>query len=588
MPNVNPLLNQVRSFKDHYEKQPIFSRKGEIFNQRQTVELIDHYWNSEFLRGDLDDDGIYRFFYNIIKSPSRFSSYKTDFDTKDIRAIAEDGQSYVPVYFLNKELKAWMKDQNFGELLNELSSKLPKYGNVVLKVTNGDTKSVNIKNLVSDPYVPSLYDSYVVIEKHFMTPKQLKDQKNWDETLVDELVKKLSKQGSKSRIEISEIYTYKVKGKSISRYMMIVAGLEDYELDQKGNVLKDMSKILFEDKIDDLPYYEFFWEDYDGTWLREGVPLELMEDQMRVNEVVNLQGKGFHWTNKKIYQTKDMAVARNLFYGVRNGDVLRVNSEITPVAVEERNLASFREEVRIWEENVRKKVFSFEAATGETLPSGTPFRLGFLLQSAAGGYYDQKRENIGLVLKRLILEVIIPSFKKQNRKNHLFNLYGEDSEFEQLKNLYIEFELYRQLQDFINKTNFIPLEDEVNQERQRVLSRLQTKPSIEIDIPDNFYNDIKYKIDIVITNESVAMDAKIQTLTTVIQTIATNPTILQNETTRKILFRILDFAGINPEELRVQQQRQEGIPLDVLQRFSAPPAGTVRPELQLASKASTL
>ena len=577
MPNVNPLLNQVRSFKDYYEKQPIFSRKGETFNQRQGIELIDHYWNSEFLRGDLDDDGIYRFFYNIIKSPSRFSSYKTDFDTKDIRAIAEDGQSYVPVYFLNKELKAWMKDQNFGLLLNELSSKLPKYGNVVFKVTNGDTKSVNIKNLVNDPYVPSLYDSYVIIEKHFMNPKQLKDQKNWDEKMVDELVKKLSEQGSKSRIEISEIYTYKVKGKDISRYMMIVAGLEDYELDQKGNVLKDMSKVLFEDKIDDMPYYEFFWEDYDGTWLREGVPLELMEDQMRVNEVVNLQGKGFHWTNKKIYQTKDMAVARNLFYGVRNGDVLRVNSEITPVAVEERNLASFREEISIWEANVRKKVFSFEAATGETLPSGTPFRLGFLLQSAAGGYYDQKRENIGLILKKLILEVIIPSFKKQNNKNHVFNLYGEDSEYKSIEELYVEFELYKALQKFVERTGLIPQELEVEQERQRALARFRIKPNREIDIPDGFYDDIKYKIDIVITSESIAMDAKIQTATTILQTLATNPMILQSEVTRRIFFKLLDWVGISSEEFR---QSAEQIQPGMMQSFGPPPAPGIKPELQ--------
>lgn len=582
------LVNQARSFQDYYDRQPVLVTKGDAFSQRDALELYDKYWRSEFLRGDMDDDGLYRFFYNVVKFPCRISTHKTDFDTKDVRAIAEDGQSYLPVYLLNKELKAWMKEQNIGEKLNELSSKLPRYGNVVFKTANGKVSVVNIKNLSNDPYVPSLHDSYMVKERHYMTPKQLKDQKEWDQGIIDSLLEELSRQSSKSRITVDEIYIYgtksyfggsKAKDDTLTRGVVIIANLDLYEKDDHGKIVKDYSKVLYKAEAD-LPYYEFFWEEFDGTWLRESVIRELLDSQMRINEVVNLQGKGFHWTNKKIFQTKDMGVARNLFYGVRNGDILRVNSEITPVVNEERNLPAFREDMRLWEDNMRRHSFSFESISGESLPSGTPFRLGFIQQQAAGGYFDQKRENIGLMLKKLIVDVIIPSFQKSSRRKHIFNLYGEDSELSTIEGLFVEFALYKNIEKFYQTTGIIPTEEEVTQERERALAKIRSRSFRELDIPDDFYENLKYKVDIVITNESVAMDSKIQTLTTILQTLGTNPMILQDETMKRVFFKILDFSGINPEELRVASTKAQ-IPLEMLQRFSPPPGGGgLKPELQ--------
>ena len=417
-----------------------------------------------------------------------------------------------------------------------------------------------------------------------MSPAQLAKQKGWNKS---KLLEKLGKQSARSRAIIDEAYVYDVSDKGdVTRKLVIVSGLDDYEVDPKGNVTGDDAEILFESEVDKLPYYEFFWDEYSGTWLRDSVVLELIEDQMRVNEVINLQGKGFHWTNKKLYQTKDMTVAKNLFYGVRNGDVLRVNSEITPIANEERNLAAFREEVRNWDENVRRKSFSLESVTGENLPSGTPFRLGFIQQAAAGGYFDQKRETIGLLLKRLIVDVVIPTFQKKSRKEHIFNLYGEDSDVSRLEDLLVEFSLYSSVENFYNSSGIIPSEEEVESERQRALAKLRARPQRELKVPEGFYNDLKYRVDIVTTNESVALDAKMQTLTTIMQTIATNPMILQDENLRKIFFKILDFSGINPEEFRSSAKPQ--LPPEMMQTFSPPPAAGPKPELQLGGTEARL
>jgi len=594
---MSELINRVRQFKQFFEQEKIFNFKGFSFNQRELIDYLEKTWKSQYLLGDKDDEG-YRYFYNIVKFPVKIAAKMIDLDTKDIRIIAEEGQSYTPVYLFNKELKSWMKDQNLGLILNEVIRGTPKFGNQVLKVKGSNLSSVRLKNLINDPYVKNLNESAVVIEEHYMTPEDLMKQTIWNQDLIDEIIESFQEQSNKSYIKIDEVYLYAPKkffkensqDESLVRGMIIVAGLDDYKLDKNKknefSVIKDNHKILFKEQVDKLPYYEFYWDDYEGTWLRTGIVMELLEEQFRTNETVNLQAKGLYWTTKKIYQTRDMMIHKNLMTDVQNGEILRVNSEITPVANEERNLAAFNTEINLWDKNRKEKTMTFESVTGETLPSGTPFRLGFILQQAAGGHFNFKREDIGLMIKRLLREVIIPEFKESKRGAHLFNLYGEDNEFSQLEELWIEMEIYKQVRNMIER-GFIPTQEQIDLERENAKKKLAAKKTKVIEIPEGFYDDLKYKIDIIITGESVAIDAKMQSLITTLQTIATNPAVLQNEVTKNILFKILNLAGISPEELRIPTKIEtEATPQ---QTFSPPPSPKgLSPQLQNITKELSL
>lgn len=194
----NIYIDQVRKFKDDFEQAIILDRKGFQFNQRQLVDLIDKYWNDEFISGDKDDEG-FMYFYNKVKLPARVSSKLTDFDTKDIRFIAEDGQAHAPVYVFNKELKAWMKDQGFGTVLNQINSGVPRYGNHVLKVVGDELKPVRLQNLVNDPFCEKLNDSSIIIEQHDMTPNELIAMKGkWDDEVIDSLIADYTKNPTSS------------------------------------------------------------------------------------------------------------------------------------------------------------------------------------------------------------------------------------------------------------------------------------------------------------------------------------------------------------------------------------------------------
>ena len=86
----------------------------------------------------------------------------------------------------------------------------------------------------------------------------------------------------------------------------------------------------------------------------------LFEEQIAINQNENLFRAGLRWTSKHIFQTRDETVASNLLTDVEDGDLLIVQSEITPIVVEERNLHAYRESDAKWETNVMRKSFAYD------------------------------------------------------------------------------------------------------------------------------------------------------------------------------------------------------------------------------------
>ena len=86
-----------------------------------------------------------------------------------------------------------------------------------------------------------------------------------------------------------------------------------------------------------------------------------------------------------------------------------------------------------------------------------------------------------------------------------------------------------------------------------IKSRGSSVPTRKHPVPDSFYNDAKYRFDLVISGESIDLGAKLNVLNTVLVMVAQNPAIFKDPQTRKIIFRMLDYAGISSEEIALQE-----------------------------------
>lgn len=537
---------------DHFNKTELKFNPVYAKTQPRVTELIDYYWSDRFRDGDFDRSGWKKHFYNIIQSPTMVAAKQVDLDTKDVRVTAEQGQSYYPAWLFGKELNLWMKNKGFGSTLNNFVFNNPKYGSTVFKHVKQDVKIVPIQNIKFDPEEPKLDRGKYVIEEHEDTIEVLKKKgEGWDEKAVKEAISK-AKDGKVKYYE----HVGHIEGMT-SNYVIC---------DEYNNVFYD-AKI----DINDL-YRKHDWEEIPGCGLGRGQVQRLFEAQMHRNKVTHYKTRGLHWTSKHIWQTADTTFRKNLSTGTDDGDVLTVQSKLEPVQMEERNLHAYREEEQTNDVLADKLTFAYDVVRGERTPAGTPLGSAILQTQQAGGFFDQKREDIGLFLKDLIFDWVIPSFKETSSKEHVIML-GEFSG-QELDNLRRALAVHRgnkAVMDYIIRNGIRAATPEKVELIKKVENETVRRQK-ELTIPSSYYKNLKYKIDVLITSEQIDVASKLATLQSVLSMIA-NPAFMNDPRAKSIFYQILDLVGISPVNF---EEPEESLTQTVgsIPKFSAPAGAT--------------
>ena len=531
------ISEQIKDLISDFELESIPNNPSYAKNQLEILELIDSYWMDKYKNNEYDSLGVKKCFYNIVENPTLVASKMIDLDTKDVRVVAEDGQEYYPAWFMNKDVKIYMKDKKnedgltFGQLLNLFVYSLPKYGHLLVKKVGDSINVVPLQNIICEQNRKGFLDCDILIEKHCYTPTQFKrigKEKGWD-------WKKTYDKFSKA----DEFIVYEVFGaedEEGNNYFIIPENLDD-------------KFIIHKDKIDrNKLYKEIKWDDIPGRTLGRGQVEKLFEAQIHMNTIANYKKEGLHWTSKHIYQSRDGGIGRNLMTQTENGDIIIANSEISPIANEERNLSAYREEEDRWDTLIDRRTFAFDVMRGERAPSSTPLGSSILQSQMASGFFDLKKEDLGMFIKSIIYDWIIPDFKKSKRGKHNIPM-GEFNEGElmRIRNLTIINKTNEKIIDYILKNKKIPNSQEF--EIIRSLVKEQVKSAKSIEIPQGFYDNLKYKIDIIITGEQVDVASKLASLQQVMGIVGTNPTLIKDPTTRQFLFQMMDLAGISPAGL---------------------------------------
>lgn len=506
---------------------------------KDIIELIEFYFVSKFRDGSSDANGFKKGFYNIVEHACQVAAKMIDLDTKDVDVIAEDGQSYYPSWLFERRLKLWMKEKKnsngktFGQFLNKLVFNYPKYGHIVVKKAGDTVHLVPMKNLAFMPEAESIMKSPYIIEEHEMTPWELETtakERNWKG--ADKVGSIIKNRDEKDRIKIYE-RCGNTKLSEKWNYFIIAENSTD-------------EQILHWEKIDrkDL-YKELKWDSIDGRALGRGQVERLFENQIAKNLFENLLRTGLRWTSKKLYQTRDNSINKNLLTDVENGRVIIANQEITPIAVEERNLGAYDFADSKWDANTRNTGFVNEPLSGERPPSGTPLGTTILQTKQAGMYYELKREELGMFIKDILVDWILPSFKKEIRgiDKMMFGEFNEE-QLETISNLLIEYNANKSIISQIKRTGRFPGRREIQMTKGIVAEQIAKEK--ELKIPKDYFKDIHYKIDIVITGESIDTTATVNALERILMVVGQNPTLLQDKNFRKLLYQEMDLLGISP------------------------------------------
>ena len=534
--------NEVNFYKNTaLEQNPTFAPKmGDVY------QLIDLFSVSRFRDGDKDSLGFKKVFFNVVNFVVDVCAKMLDLDTKDIYIKSEEGANYWTAWLMGKELKMWMKDKYFARQLNQYCKELPKYGDLWVKKVKDDVKWVPPQNMIYRVNAVD-YTTIPLIEKHVYGKDELRivgKEAGWDN--VEEVIKE-STVSSVSPAEYGN--TVGVKDDDVNTGIVIyeVWFPKGYLEKEKSNwfiISKGSDKVLAE-AVKDCPYKKLAWESLPGRLPGRGRVEQLFEDQIYLNRIANYKSTGFHWTSKHIYQTRSSNIEKNLMTQVDDGEILITNAEITPVVNEERNLQAYTADEQRWGQNLLQRTFTTEPISGQRSPAGTPLGSTVLQTQQATAFYKQKREELAEFIKEILWDWILPTFKNQIRKEHkilIENLLENgDSESDKFFGLI--------LNERMNKlrANSRYLSQDQWAIRKSIQAELLKKEDLKI--PKGFYDDLKYKIDIIITGEQLDVQARQSVYTTIFQMIGSNPTIFQDKRALRIFSKMLDLIGISPKDI---------------------------------------
>jgi hypothetical protein len=552
------LLSKINKEVENFKNKQIQIVPGLSFNQYETIEKIFFYYNSKFKSGEVDDEGDRKYFYNIVKNPCKVFSKAIDFDTKNIRLLTTGGGDPLKTWFMERDLKFWMRDQKFGKVLNRVFKELPIFGTVVLKIIDGKPYFVDLRNFVVEQSADDLDSMNYKIEVHHLTPEQFRKigkQMKWKQSKIDEAIEKFYEMRDTSHIRLFERYgtveeesengdkTYPYK-----RVFIADVGVDEY--DRFGQLTAARPGVeMSSEEWEGHPYWEFHAEKMPGRWLGIGVVETLFEPQIRQNEIVNLQSKTSYWSALRLFFSRDPGMNGNLMTEKKNGDVITGDSEITQIDMSDRNLAFFNEETAKWLRNRDELTFSYDVVQGERLPAGTPLGSAQIAATQTLSYFEQIQENVALDIKELLYTVIIPQFEKENNDEHTIRLVGQDLDtyIGMVKNDLVMKEIVRQAIGSLSGKPFpteedkeiaaIAIEESIKQGKEKIL-----------DVPKGYYKGIKYDVDIDITGESVDTRVRAATKFAIAQMITADPTMSTDPFKRKILMSYMEDGGINPND----------------------------------------
>lgn len=558
---------------------------GLTHSQAGIIKKVEYYTNSQYLGGMFDEFKRFKPFYNIVNFRVNVAVKATDLDTKDIQVFSDNPKHRVHSMIFNKEVKNWMRENYFSKTLNEMGLTRAKYGGVIVKkvIKNGKlTLEVpEWKNLITDQVD---IKNGIKIEKHYLTPVDIQKKKgvwnkideNWDK------VEKVFKSLDKGRVtNTSRICVMEVEGEFEREYVTETED-ETYSL-QHYFILCDVNEqpkcVLHAEEVKSSQYKYLPWLTASGRGLGIGIVEDGFQAQVATNDMVLKQRDILELSAKTILVTDSDTMENNLVTDLKTGDFLKLEKgeQATLLNTLPTSFPALDDIMKQWDDQYSRVSSSFEAVTGETMPSGTPFRAIAIQNQEAQSTFNYRREEMGIFLNEIFTEWIIPFIAKKLTQEHILVSDFEDDELTIIDEVFSNY-VARQyvIEQLLNGKVVTQDEYTTMVEAQKKLLTTTFKKRRFIEVPKDFFKDVEFKLDIITTGEQVNKTAIFETISNMISVIATNPAIMQDPVLKKLLGKAIELSGIGinidqalaaaPAQPQPQAQTQLQVPQDQVEQ----------------------
>lgn len=575
----------VRSAEEDYTTGTTRIGKYVDFSMYETIERIDAYSNSKHISGAEDSLGREKPFFNIVTSAMNIWYRATDIDRKDIRILPDRLENTALAFVTTVLLQNWMKESRFGVFLNQWGRALAKYCSAVVKFVEKDGKLVASvvpwNRFIADPVD---FNGIPHIEKFYKTEAQLYKlarEAGYDLEVVDALCKARSSRKNldgTNKDDVNDfIELYEVHGElskalyKKSKGEEVVEGDEDIFFQQMhvvsfvaGDNDEYQDFTLFSGREKKDPYMITHLIEEDGRTLAIGAVEYLFDAQWMQNHTIKNQKDVLDLASKLIFQTSDSAyLGRNVLSAIESGDIMihKENMPLTQINNSKADIVALQNFGEQWRILASDLTSTPDALRGNTLPSGTPYSLGALLSQNSSSLFEIMTENKGLAIEDMMREFVLPYLKKQMDNKDEVVAVLDDAGLTEIDSMYVPKQAIKEYnKQFKESLMRGELPDEFNQQAmegavRESLAPLGNKRYLKPDELDektwkDSIKDFEMKATVEVTTENTDKQAVLTTLSTVLQSIASNPTILQDPNAKMVFGKILEQTSvISPMQL---------------------------------------
>ncbi len=563
----NPVGAMVRRMENLYVFGNTVISKYVNFNLFDNINRIDAYLNSKHISGDKDASGRDKPFFNIVTAAANIWFRATDIDRKDIKIRATRSGQTVEAFIATLKLREWMRKEDFGVFLNDWGLSLARYGSSLIKFVNKNGR------LHADviPWNRLIVDSInieanPIIEVLELTEAQLREREGYDQDIVEKLCDSLTARTTLDRQQKDNkadyIKIYEVHGNLKKSWLTGKPEDEDTFVQQMQVISFTAGKekgewndfTLFSGK-EENPYLLTHLLKEDGRSQSIGAVENLFEAQWMVNHSQKSIKDQLDLASKLIFQTSDgNFVGQNALQAIETGDILvhKPNEPLTNLANNSHDIASLQSFGNQWQTLGNQINGISEAMNGMNPPSGTAWRQTQALLNESHSLFELMTENKGLAIEEMMRRFVIPHIKTQlNTSNEIVGLL-EANDISKIDAMYIPSEAVKRFnQKTINhvlnggsKPDIQSELQQVQQEQQAQGAQRFFKPSdISAKTWKEIFKDLEWDLEVDITGENSTSKEDLVTLTTVLQTIASNPRVLYDPNAKLLFNKILEITG---------------------------------------------
>ena len=542
-------LSDFKNIIENYDENSIEIVDGLLFNMSETIKKIEYYWNSRYVNGQKDELGRIKPFYNIGKFRTNVAVRATDLDVKDIKVSSDNPSDRVRSLIMNKEIYNWMKEVDMSRILNKAGHTRAKYGGVLLKKTEKGGKLeidvVEWKNAITDP---TNILGGVIIEKHWLSPSELSKKKDVWNNVEDAMALVTKKRTKGTEATEYKIPIYEIHGEFPETYN------PEIEDGDKTNFSKMVFYIadacgkgipLYFEEEKESPYKFLAWDEISGRGLGCGVMEDGFEAQMWTNESISAEKNVMDLAGKVYIKTTSEKFGNNLITEAENGQVfvMEDGTDAGVMNLTPNSLPQFQNLVEKWDTQYERTSNTFNAVTGDTLPSDTPLGSVAIQTKQASSFFDYRREEAGIFWREVFNDWVIPYIVKKINKQHILASDYSSEELEMIDDLFSKYEAEKIVWEMIEAGK--PVYAGQREQLIETIKEIQriNKGRRYLDVPEGYFKDFKAKITIDLTGESKNKAEQLQSLWTVL-TQANIPAVRQDPDMMNLLSQILELTGI--------------------------------------------